>query len=215
MIYANALAAGAYFIVFAATAFRHARFQWLWFSIALWLVAGMFSGQLMPGVLGITHSANLYLAHFYFFIGSVFFWLNDVSAYPPPAAGQPEKAAPRKKHKPKCWQGQAGGLLTLFALASLVQHIALLVLAAVAWQMLHVSLFPYGASAMLEMYALRPLVWLLFTAFSMLVARLHQMWLGQPENVFSADQIFGGITIALIMQAAYCYESLLSVFMRH
>ena len=90
MIYANALAAGAYFIVFAATAFRHARFQWLWFSIALWLVAGMFSGQLMPGVLGITHSANLYLVHLYICIGSVFFWLNDVSAYPPPAAGQPD-----------------------------------------------------------------------------------------------------------------------------
>ena len=53
---------------------RHQQFQWLWFTVVLWLVLGIFSARLLPNVLGITRMPNLFIVHFLYGYGQCIFF---------------------------------------------------------------------------------------------------------------------------------------------
>ena len=65
-----------YIAVFLTLAFQRQQFSWLWGSVMLWLGFGILSARIMPGVLGITHVANLYPVYGYFALGSLFLFAN-------------------------------------------------------------------------------------------------------------------------------------------
>ena len=103
---------------------RHQQFQWLWFTVVLWLVLGIFSARLLPNVLGITRMPNLFIVHFYMFMGSVFFFMNS-------SKRQPEKS---DSARILTWQNpEAGSWLTTFAVSGAVMHAAFLSLCVLVW----------------------------------------------------------------------------------
>ena len=169
---------------------RHQQFQWLWFAVVLWLVLGIFSARLLPNVLGITRIPNLFIVHFYMFMGSVFFFMNS-------SKRQPEKS---DSARILTWQNpEAGSWLTTFAVSGAVMHAAFLLLCVLVWLQ-----YPRGYTAMLpaqllKLYALDPVYWFSIQLLMMLLFAGHRLMLRQPVYVFSLGQIQGGFLLALIL----------------
>ena len=69
-------------VLFFWQSLKYGAWQWFWASIVIWLAAAWFSAELLPRVMGVTHAANLYLAHAYILLASVFFWVNHVQKQP-------------------------------------------------------------------------------------------------------------------------------------
>lgn len=182
---------GVLVLAFAFHAIRHGALQWLWFSVAIWLALGLFSVQFLPRVLGIIHTANLYLAHFYVFVGSIFFWLNSV------------RKLPDEHRQTPLYQGQTGAFLTLLALASLVMHLAFVLCVFLVWWWHPNALTPFLSPALLELYG-TPWLWWTFTAFIMDIFWLHRSWLNKQDAAcFSATQLHIGFWLAFILQAMF------------
>lgn len=166
------------------------QFNWLWFAIALWLVLGLFSAQILPRILGITQMMNLYLAHFYVFCGSVFFFLNDTQRLP--------------ERQQATWQAQtAGRLLTLLAVSGVSMHLALTLLFGIVWW--H---YPNGSTAiilprLLTMYTLDPLFWYGTQMLLMILFALHRWCARDHSGIFSLQQIYAGVFLCLIWQYLY------------
>lgn len=176
-------------LLFAVQALRRHQFNWFWFAVAIWLALGLFSGSVLPNILGITEWFNAYLAHFYVFLGSIFFFLNGTFRLP-------ERVA--------TWQApQAGGYLTLLAVSGLCVHLAFGALLILTWWV-----YPQGYSAMLPaqllaMYVFDPMFWYGAQALLMLLFALHRQIRRDGMDVFSLAQIQVGMLLALLWQTLY------------
>lgn len=180
-------------------AFQHKQFQWLWFSVALWLVLGLFSARVMPHVLGITHTANAFLLPTYLFIGSIFFWLNTVERLP---------------ENPKYFQSRIHApALTLFAISSLAIHLAFLVLVIAIG-----LLYPTGVSAYVAAFIVRlfldPINWLCLQVFLMALFAFHRRICHERVDTFSVVQIEMGFLMSFLWLAAANYGLLVQLFRR-
>ena len=69
-------------ICFLLATLEHKKYNWLGFSLTIWLLGAYYSAQILPGIFGITHWFNAYLLHGYIFMGSIFFWINHVFRLP-------------------------------------------------------------------------------------------------------------------------------------
>ena len=154
----------------------------------LWLGFGILSARIMPGVLGITHVANLYPVYGYFALGSLFLFANGW----------------RYDARQMGWRLDGGGVfLAYFAVAGAVQHITFLFLLLLAgWQ------YPHGMSVplltgLMSLYFLKPLLWIAGQALLMLLMWLHRRYLSRDDVLlFSPLQLQGVLLISLLFQVA-------------
>ena len=139
---------------------KYGAWQWFWASIVIWLAAAWFSAELLPRVMGVTHAANLYLAHAYILPASVFFWVNHV----------------QKQPDAQEYRSTAGPILTYFAQSLLAMHCALALTAVTTY-----AIFPDGFSvyvaAALGAFYMQPALWWGMTLWLMAMAALaHWAW---------------------------------------
>lgn len=197
-----ALVFTALIFIWQALVYKHT--QWLLLSIAVWFALGLFSARIMPNILGITRLPNAFLLYTYLFLGSGFFWLKDVKKMPP---------QPQSRHR--YWRSRSGSiLLTLFATATLVIHLAFIVFTLlVAWSYPE-GVSPYLAAFLLQLYATLPLNLLALHAFVMLLFYLHRRLARQPADMFSLVQLELGFLISILWLIAAVYGQLSQLFHR-
>lgn len=182
-----------YTAVFCFATLKRHHFQWFWFAVVVWLVLGVFSARIMPNILGITTLNNLYLIHFYAFLGSIFFFINSIS----PLNDTKDNAY---YHSPK-----AGSFLTLFAVSNVAMHMAFLYFLLFKW------LLPtndeiqktLSMSFSLMFYTLNPFHLYTLQALAILISLLHRSLTKQKWHVFSFSQIQALAVFFLIMIFAY------------
>ena len=183
-------------ICFLLATLEHKKYNWLGFSLTIWLLGAYYSAQILPGIFGITHWFNAYLLHGYIFMGSIFFWINHVFRLP-------KRATNSHIH----WRSDAGIWLTLLALASLVMHIALILLLMVVGFEYPNGISIYILPAFMQLYFLQPATWWVMTAFLMFIFLLHRRIQGELPDIFSLQQIYAGVFLALLMQFTYIFFS--------
>lgn len=190
--WAQLIALGMMLCVFVWQTFRHGQLQWLWFSVALWLVLGWFSASIMPRILGITHLANLFLLHTYIFGGSLFFWLNNIH---------------RQPENPRYWQSRDGAVfLTLLCATSLLIHLAFAIFATlVAWTY-PAGLSVYAAAFLWQLYFTEPVNMLIMQAFLMLLFYIHRRIQGLRGDELSLPQLEIGWLLIVFWLAAALYQ---------
>lgn len=175
--------------IFFIQALRKQQFNWLWFAVAVWLVLGLFSAQVLPRILGITQPINLYWTHFYVACGSLFFFLNDAQKLPNHTA---------------TWQAQtAGSLLTTVAISGVAMNVAAAILVALAWWSYPSGYSVILLSRLLILYTLDPLFWYGLQILLMILFALHRWIARQPATIFSLQQIYTGVFLCLIWQFLY------------
>lgn len=177
-------------VLFVGETLRTRQFFWLSFALLLWLLGGWLSAKILPNILGITQLSNIYLLHFYTFVGSLFFWFNHVIR-------QPESGIR------SIWQSQSSALLTVFALANLAVHAAFMLLLGLIWWSYPQGLTTRIAPILLQLYAWQPLVWWLMVGLLMVIFALHRRVNDEPVTRLTLRQWQGGFLIALLMQLAY------------
>lgn len=187
----NNWAITAFIAIFCIQTMRKQQFQWLWFSVVVWLALGLFSAYILPNVMGITEMANLYLAHGYAFLGSIFFFLNAVERVPQPENGERKFT---KWHSPK-----AGNWLTLFAVSGLVMHSAFIVLTILVWLQYPAGFTPILFARLWSLYMLNPLYWYAIQSLLMFLMVWHRTGTREPISVFSFGQIQMIFLICLIL----------------
>ena len=165
---------------------KYGAWQWFWASIVIWLAATWFSAELLPRVMGVTHAANLYLAHAYILLASIFFWVNHVQKQP----GSQQ------------YHSTGGRLLTYFAQSLLAMHCALALTAVTTY-----AIFPEGFSvyvaAALGAFYMQPAIWWGMTLWLMAMAALaHWAW-NTGAVVVRARQIIVLSVLAFALQAAF------------
>ena len=165
---------------------KYGAWQWFWASIVIWLAAAWFSAELLPRVMGVTHAANLYLAHAYILLASIFFWVNHV----------------HKQPDVQEYHSTAGQMLTYFAQSLLAMHCALALTAATTY-----AIFPDGFSvyvaAALGAFYMQPALWWGMTLWLMVMAALaHWAW-NTGAVVVRARQIIVLSVLAFALQAAF------------
>lgn len=178
-----------YITLFATAAFQRQQFSWLWGSVLLWLGFGLISAWIMPGVLGITHIANVYPVYGYMALASLFLFANGWQ-YDARRQG---------------WRLAGGGtFLAYFAVANALQHVSLLFLLLIsAWQ------YPQGMAApmltgLLSLYFLQPALWIAGQFVLMLLMWLHRRYLSREKAVFfSPLQLQGVLLMSLVFQVAF------------
>ena len=173
-------------VLFFWQSLKYGAWQWFWASIVIWLAAAWFSAELLPRVMGVTHAANLYLAHAYILPASVFFWVNHV----------------QKQPDAQEYRSTAGPMLTYFAQSLLAMHCALALTAATTY-----AIFPDGFSvyvaAALGAFYMQPALWWGMTLWLMAMAALaHWAW-NAGEIVVRARQIIVLSVLAFALQAAF------------
>lgn len=174
----NLWLAVAYTAAFVILCFRHGQFNWLWGSVVLWVGFGLVSAQIMPGVLGITHLANLYPVYGYITLAALF----------PLAGGWTRDAGGRPV------LGGMGTCLPLLAVSGAVLHLAFAVyLAATAY------LYPPLLPESLLFYLLSPAYWIACQTLLMLLMWLHRRIGREPPAAFSLPQMQAVFLIALLM----------------
>lgn len=187
----NLWAISLFTLIFIVQTMRRHQFQWLWFAVAVWLSLGILSGRVLPHILGITTWTNLYLVHFYAFLGSVFFFINSVEKLPKP---ENKQNAAQMWHSPK-----AGVWLTLFALSGLVMHVAFLIWSVLVWWV-----YPEGYTSLLLirllfLYVSEPVYWYSLQLLIMLIFALHRLMVREALHVFSLPQLQMGLMLCLML----------------
>ena len=173
-------------VLFFWQSLKYGAWQWFWASIVIWLAAAWFSAEFLPRVMGVTHAANLYLAHAYILPASVFFWVNHV----------------QKQPDAQEYRSTAGPMLTYFAQSLLAMHCALALTAATTY-----TIFPEGFSvyvaAALGAFYMQPALWWGMTLWLMAMAALaHWAW-NTGAVVVRARQIIVLSVLAFALQAAF------------
>lgn len=182
-----------YILLSSILLLQQQQFQWFWFSLLTWLFTGLLSAHIMPNILGITHWANLFPAHLYFFLGSIFFWLNQIE---------------RSPETPMHWQHKYNqSLSTLFALSLLVLHCAFLILALIVYWHYPNGLSVYTATFIVQLYLTNPLAWLIAQTSLMLIFYIHRHLAQQSATHFSIKQLEAGILLALIWLTALVIQT--------
>ncbi|ASK26677.1 hypothetical protein [Neisseria chenwenguii] len=191
------LAAAAYALVWLLLIFRAGMFQWFWGSILLWLAAGFWGAQLLPGIWGITAAGPLYVPHLYLTVASLFFFVN-------------------------CWQKAPEGsywladekhvAVGLFAVSNMLMTLAFFVLSAMVWYHYPTTTTAFALPAMLEFYALKPVYWFALQFVLMAVFYLHRtVIMEQPTHWFGLRQLKAGFLLALLCEAATVLAIMLEV----
>lgn len=191
------LALAVYIAVFITAAFKAGQFQWLWASVLLWLGVSTIGARLLPGILGITHLAPLYIPHFYITLASLFFFINHWKKLP-------EKG---------WWHTQeAGSFISLFAVSGLLMTTVSALFTLLVYMRFPTGITPYVMPALLQMYALKPAYWFVAQGFIMLVFYAHRSLISnESANRFSSKQIQAGILMAFLFQTAYVFNELLNI----
>ncbi len=177
-------------IVYAAVSlafiFRAQRFQWFWAAILLWLGISALGARLLPGMWGFTHIGPLFIPHFYLTAASVFFFIDDCS----------------KTEDRKFWSAGEYAGLTLFAVSNVVMTLAFVFLACAVYFILPLAGSVFAWTALLKIYALKPIYWFALQGVLMLVFYLHRVVVcKQSASLFSMRQMWAGWTVAVVMQA--------------
>ena len=177
-------------IVYAAVSlafiFRAQRFQWFWAAVLLWLGISALGARLLPGMWGFTHTGPLFIPHFYLTAASVFFFIDDCS----------------KTEDRKFWSAGEYAGLTLFAVSNVVMTLAFVFLAVAVYFILPLAGSDFAWTALLKIYALKPIYWFALQGVLMLVFYLHRVVVcKQSASLFSMRQMWAGWTVAVVMQA--------------
>ena len=176
----------AYAAVSLAFIFRAQRFQWLWATVLLWLGISALGARLLPGMWGFTHTGPLFIPHFYLTAASIFFFIDDCS----------------KTEDRKFWSAGEYAGLTLFAVSNVVMTLAFVFLAVAVYFILPLAGSVFAWTALLKIYALKPIYWFALQGVLMLVFYLHRVVVcKQPASLFSMRQMWAGWTVAVVMQA--------------
>ena len=176
----------AYAAVSLAFIFRAQRFQWLWATVLLWLGISALGTRLLPGMWGFTHTGPLFIPHFYLTAASVFFFIDDCG----------------KTEDRKFWSAGEYAGLTLFAVSNVVMTLAFVFLAVAVYFILPLAGSVFAWTALLKIYALKPIYWFALQGVLMLVFYLHRVVVcKQPASLFSMRQMWAGWTVAVVMQA--------------
>lgn len=186
-----------YITVFIVAAFKAGEFQWLWASVLLWLGFSVIGAQLLPGILGITYLAPLYIPHLYIALASLFFFINHWKKLP-------EKG---------WWQAQeTNGFISLFAVSGMLMTAVFLLLAFLVYLRFPTGITPYVMPALLQMYALKPAYWFVAQALIMLIFYVHRSLISkEPVTQFSGKQLQAGVLMAFLFQTAYVFNELLNI----
>ena len=186
MVSLDFLFAIAYAAVSLAFIFRAQRFQWLWAAVLLWLGVSALGARLLPGMWGFTHTGPLFIPHFYLTAASVFFFIDDCS----------------KTEDRKFWSAGEYAGLTLFAVSNVVMTLAFVFLAVAVYFILPLAGSVFAWTALLKIYALKPIYWFALQGVLMLVFYLHRVVVcKQSASLFSMRQMWAGWTVAVVMQA--------------
>lgn len=176
----------AYAAVSLAFIFRAQRFQWFWAAILLWLGISALGARLLPGMWGFTHTGPLFIPHFYLTAASIFFFIDDCS----------------KTEDRKFWSAGEYAGLTLFAVSNVVMTLAFVFLTVAVYFILPLAGSVFAWTALLKIYALKPIYWFALQGVLMLVFYLHRVVVcKQSASLFSMRQMWAGWTVAVVMQA--------------
>ena len=176
----------AYAAVSLAFIFRVQRFQWLWAAVLLWLGVSALGARLLPGMWGFTHTGPLFIPHFYLTAASVFFFIDDCG----------------KTEDGKFWSAGEYAGLTLFAVSNVVMTLAFVFLAVAVYFILPLAGSVFAWTALLKIYALKPIYWFALQGVLMLVFYLHRVVVcKQSASLFSMRQMWAGWMVAVVMQA--------------
>ena len=136
------------------------------------------------GVLRIT--GPLFIPHFYLTAASVFFFIDDCG----------------KTEDGKFWSAGEYAGLTLFAVSNVVMTLAFVFLAVAVYFILPLAGSVFAWTALLKIYALKPIYWFALQGVLMLVFYLHRVVVcKQSASLFSMRQMWAGWTVAVVMQA--------------
>ena len=176
----------AYAAVSLAFIFRAQRFQWFWAAVLLWLGISALGARLLPGMWGFTHTGPLFIPHFYLTAASVFFFIDDCG----------------KTEDGKFWSAGEYAGLTLFAVSNVVMTLAVVFLAVAVYFILPLAGSVFAWTALLKIYALKPIYWFALQGVLMLVFYLHRVVVcKQSASLFSMRQMWAGWMVAVVMQA--------------
>ncbi|HHX2503223.1 TPA: hypothetical protein ACU8BH_000575 [Neisseria subflava] len=176
----------AYAAVSLAFIFRAQRFQWFWAAVLLWLGISALGARLLPGMWGFTHTGPLFIPHFYLTAASVFFFIDDCG----------------KTEDGKFWSAGEYAGLTLFAVSNVVMTLAFVFLAVAVYFILPLAGSVFAWTALLKIYALKPIYWFALQGVLMLVFYLHRVVVcKQSASLFSMQQMWAGWMVAVVMQA--------------
>ena len=162
--------------------------QWFWASIVLWLGISVLGVKLMPGMWGLTHAAPLFIPHFYLTLGSIFFFIGHW----------------RRKADGEGWQADAEHpLLGLFAVSNVSMTLAFAGVCVLVHYWFSGTAQVFVFSALLKLYALKPVYWFVLQFVLMAVAYVHGRGIdGRPSFLFSGSQLRLGMLTAALMQVS-------------
>ena len=188
LLHLDFLSALLYAAVFLFLIFRAGMLQWFWASIALWLGISVLGAKLMPGIWGMTHVVPLFIPHFYLTLGSIFFFIGHW----------------RRKADGEGWQADAGyPLLGLFAVSNVLMTLAFAGVCVLAYYWFSGTAQVFVFSALLKLYALKPVYWFVLQFVLMAVAYVHGRGIdGRPSFLFSGSQLRLGMLTAALMQVS-------------
>ncbi|MBS0040486.1 MULTISPECIES: hypothetical protein [Neisseria] len=188
LLHLDFLSALLYAAVFLFLIFRAGMLQWFWASIALWLGISVLGAKLMPGIWGMTRAAPLFIPHFYLTLGSIFFFIGHWNRK---TDGNGWQAAPEHP------------LLGLFAVSNVSMTLAFVGTCALVHYCFSGTAQVFVFSALLKLYALKPVYWFVLQFVLMAVAYVHRCGIDrQPPSTFGGSQLRLGVLAAMLMQVA-------------
>lgn len=188
LLHLDFLSALLYAAVFLFLIFRAGMLQWFWASVVLWLGISVLGAKLVPGMWGLTHAAPLFIPHFYLTLGSIFFFIGHW----------------RRKADGEGWQADAGHpLLGFFAVSNVSMTLAFAGVCVLVHYWFSGTAQVFVFSALLKLYALKPVYWFVLQFVLMAVAYVHGRGIdGRPSFLFSGSQLRLGVLTAALMQVS-------------
>ena len=188
LLHLDFLSALLYAAVFLFMIFRAGMLQWFWASIVLWLGISVLGAKLMPGMWGLTHAVPLFIPHFYLTLGSIFFFIGHW----------------RRKADGNGWQADPEHpLLGLFAVSNVSMTLAFVGICALVHYWFSGTAQVFVFSALLKLYALKPVYWFVLQFVLMAVAYVHGRGIdGRSSFLFSGSQLRLGVLTAALMQVS-------------
>lgn len=188
LLHLDFLSALLYAAVFLFLIFRVGMLQWFWASVVLWLGISVLGAKLVPGMWGLTHAAPLFIPHFYLTLGSIFFFIGHW----------------RRKADGEGWQADAEHpLLGFFAVSNVSMTLAFAGVCVLVHYWFSGTAQVFVFSALLKLYALKPVYWFVLQFVLMAVAYVHGRGIdGRPSFLFSGSQLRLGVLTAALMQVS-------------
>lgn len=207
-----------YAVVFAAAAVRAKQWPWLLGCILLWLAAnaaGMLllgvpsDGLLTPSTGGMAEIRPEGLWYFGHPLSLV-----APQLYIVPASLLYFKTAWRRNGE-ESYRASGGTFIGLFAVTGALSAAALLLIAATVWYAYPTGNTAYAASAMLYLFVLKPVFWILIQAVLMIVFYIHSRKIkGEPADSFSPPQLKAGFLLSLLLSGISIVGAMALVWIR-